>query len=57
MAKWEYRDVIYDTDYVKEDFNEWLNSYGQLGWELVSIYYPNSPYSNSPRCIFKRKIE
>lgn len=54
MGKWEYNDVTFDSYHVKRLFEEWLNEYGQQGWELVSVYLSESGIK---KCIFKRKIQ
>ena len=52
--KWKYNDTTFDYTHVKKPFEEWLNEYGQQGWELVDIY---SFGLNVKQCIFKRKIQ
>lgn len=57
MTKWEYK-VDTFTPYQGKDFIDWLNSYGNQGWELVQEtvipqFAPLYKYS----CTFKRKIQ
>ena len=54
VEKWEYNDITFDYTHIKKPFEEWLNEYGQQGWELVDIY---SFGLNIKQCIFKRKIQ
>ena len=53
MAKWEYCFQTWWTHH--GDFIEWLDSYGQCGWELVQVN--EQPSADYNECIFKRKIE
>ena len=51
---WNYRIIELDYDYVPMNLEEHLNSFGFLGWELISILYlGNEKY----RYAFKREVK
>jgi len=65
MSKYEYKIKLKDyknhslaSDKEESDF---LNEYGELGWELVSVVYENMVIDTQPsflmRYYFKKKIE
>lgn len=52
IQTWEYMTVD-DLNPVDDDFDEELDGYGALGWELVSIS-PTGWLSPSHICVFKK---
>lgn len=54
MDRWEYIERTYSIIAEKCTFTEWLNRFGDSGWELVTANYFNAEF---PKCIFKRKIQ
>jgi hypothetical protein len=57
MRKFEYK--VFDIDTVKQSEEEFINTMGSEGWELVQIH--NEPMDKSPlilvKLYFKREIK
>jgi len=53
MARWEYKVADFGEDGF-EDQDDWLNSYGQEGWDLVTV---TELEDYDPIAYFKREIE
>jgi Domain of unknown function (DUF4177) len=53
---WEYTVATYNNYRLHEelDFRDFLNSFGKIGWELISTEYLENRHVI---CVFKRKIE
>lgn len=50
--RWEYHNATFDWDDDVEDYGDWLNSFGEDGWQLVVAN--RSVEMRKTDCIFMR---
>lgn len=55
METFEYKRDRFDAAHDKGTVTEWLNRYGEMGWELVTIIKDQQFLLYD--CFFKRKIK